>query len=121
MQFVDALKKELKENKREIRVKAPLSSISGANWGELNVTSLSGSPIMLGFSADNLKIRFQALASGSICVPYDYRLDNHSNKPLHLHTSGSEFLVNFSTFRDVLNGILGDNYKLLEENENDKY
>jgi len=113
MVFIDNLKRELEENKRKIRVKAPLSLTSGTNWAELNVTSLNGSPVMLSASMDNLKFRFQPLASGSICVPLPYRLDSHGNKPLHQHFDEFESSADARTLSEALLMILGSDYKFL--------
>ncbi len=115
MIFVNRLKRELKENKSKIRVKAPLSLISGANWAELNITSLDGNPITLGTPIDDLKFRFQPLLSGAICVPCSYRLDSHSNKPLHQHGFGSESQISFPTLSGALLHVLGSEYEILEK------
>ncbi|MGY4883948.1 MAG: hypothetical protein ACP5NZ_00010 [Nanobdellota archaeon] len=114
--FVNRLKKELKENKDRIRVKAPLSSIPEANWAELNITSLSEMPIMLSTPINDLKIRFQPFTSGAgVCFPLPYRLDNHSNKPLHTHFHKFESSVDVPTLSGALLMILGNDYKLLED------
>jgi len=68
---------------------------------------------MLGTPIDALKFRFQPLASGSICIPLPYRLDNHSNKPLHTHFDGFESPINVSTLSGALLMILGSDFKEL--------
>ena len=114
MVFVDNLKRELEENKRKIRVKAPLSLIPETNWAELNITSLNGMPVMLGTPMDDLKFRFQPFASGAgICSPLPYRMDSHRNKPIHTHFNEFESFVNVPTLSGALLMILGSDYKLL--------
>jgi hypothetical protein len=114
MTFIDNLIEELKKNKGKIRIKAPLSLLPEANWGELNITSLSESPVMLSAPMIDLKFRFQPLLSGSgYCIPCPYRLDNHSNKPLHTHFYELESFVEVSTLGETLKMILGSEYQEL--------
>ena len=114
MIFANKLKKELKEKKSKIQIKSPLSSISGANWVDLSITSLDGSPLSLGTPINNIKFRFQPLLSGAKLISCPYRLDNHTNKPLHQHFENSEFIVNCPTLSGALLHILGSEYELLE-------
>jgi len=93
MTFINILKERLKEKKNKINVKAPISSMPGADWAELNITSLDESPVMLGTPTDNLKFRFQPLLSGSRCIPCPYRLDNCHGS---LHQHFGIYLTNFN-------------------------
>lgn len=115
MTFIETLKRQLKENKGKIKVKAPLSSIPESNWGDLSITSLNQSSVMLSSPIENLKIRFQPLLSGSRCVACPYRLDSHSNKPLHTHFYKFESFLNIPKLSEVLIMVLGSDYKLLED------
>jgi hypothetical protein len=116
MVFIDNLKKQLKENKRKILVKAPLSLLPESNWGYLSVTSLNGIPVMLGTPVEDLKIRFQPFMSGAgFCTALPYRMDNHSNKPLHTHFDGFESFVDVPTLSDALLMVLGSEFQELEK------
>jgi hypothetical protein len=116
MVFVDVLKNQLKENKGKIRVKAPLSSIPETNWGYLSVTSLNGNPVMLSTPINDLKFRFQPFMSGAgFCTALPYRMDSHSNKPLHTHFYKFESFVDVPTLSGALLMILGSEFQELEK------
>lgn len=114
------LKIQLKEKKRKIIVKSPFSLLPESNWGYLSITSLDKIPIFLSSKTINLKIRFQPFTSGAnFCEPLPYRLDSHSNKPLHSHFYDIESPLNVLTLNEVLLMVLGSDYKFLEKSSNE--
>lgn len=108
--LVNGLKRELEKDSNSIRIKA---EISGESWGEIEINSLDKTPITLGTPFENIKFRFQHLLSGSTLIAGPYRLDNHTNKPLHQHFDNLTDFINFPTLNGALLHILGSDYKLL--------
>jgi hypothetical protein len=105
MVFTDRLKEELERGPGSLSIR---DSLSGANWAELNVTSLNGSSINLESEMKDLKIRYQPLISGATCFSsIPSRIDSHTDKPLHEHLSGATAFLNISNFGGFLVKILG--------------
>ena len=110
MKFLYNLKKEFEEKKRIIKTRGELS---GANWAEINITSLNQEPISISTPIEKTKIRFQTLVSGATCFSSgNYRIDNHTNKGLHEHFLGSENPLNIFTLSGALIKILGSEFEV---------
>lgn len=119
MTFVHDLAKELEKNLTVIRVK---SLISGNGWGELNITSLNGSPILLNSQIQDLKIRFQPLISGTNGFDHThFRIDSNTQEPIHVHSSGSKHPLEVNFLSQVLLMITGSEFKILQEKLNQSF
>ena len=113
MTFTHDLAKELEKNQTTVKVK---SLISGNGWGELNITSLNGSPILLNSQISDLKIRFQPLISGAGGFNHThFRIDNNAQEPIHVHSPGSKSPLDVNYLSQVLLMITGSEFKILEE------
>ena len=118
MTFVFELADELEKKQTVIRVK---SLISGNGWGELNITSLNGSPIFLNSQIQDLKIRFQPLISGvGGFNKTHFRIDNNTQEPIHIHSLGSKYPLDVNSLSQVLMMITGSEFKILQEKLNQK-
>jgi len=106
MDFKDELIKQVNEGNTKIKVKGLLDR----SMLNLTITSLIGEKITLGTLVKDTKIRFQPQYNKKgKWIKMPYRLDSHSNKPLHTHfiNDRQQDASHAKTIRDIFRLILG--------------
>jgi len=68
--------------------------ISGTLWIEAKITSITRSPINPNMNVNNTKFTITSFDKSGLGRVAG--IDNHENKPLHGHTSGTEFPISGS-------------------------